>query len=111
MRAPRSIAQATLNRLLARVGTGLADTAAGLAVLAQDAPSRLREELLLFWDEVEREAERIERDASAGDDGSTAAASPPASRAASDPQEMIDSLRAQVADLSRRLDEKADGAR
>ena len=43
MSAPQFLLQAALNRLGARVGSGLLDTAAGLAVLAQDAPRRLRE--------------------------------------------------------------------
>ena len=38
----------------------LADTAAELAVVAQEAPERFRRELTLFWEEVEKEAARIE---------------------------------------------------
>ena len=59
MSAPQSLLQAALQRLGARVGSGLVDAAANLALLAQDAPERLRQELQLFWDEVEAEAERI----------------------------------------------------
>jgi hypothetical protein len=117
MRAPRSLAQAALNRVVARVGSGLADTAASLAVLAQDAPSRLRDELLLFWEEVEREAERIERsDAGGGAPASAAGAAgagtaPSPAHGKSDPQELIDALRARVAGFSRRLDERPEGTR
>ena len=46
MSEPQTLVQAALNRLSARLGSGLADAAAGLAVLAQDAPERLRQE----WD-------------------------------------------------------------
>lgn len=106
MSAPQSLFQAALGRLAARVGSGLADTAAGLAVLAQDAPARLQQEWQLFWEEVELEAERLERG-----EGTTASSPPPvpwspsAGRAAStDPQEQIDALRAQVAELARRLE-------
>ena len=56
-----ALIRATINRIGARVGHGLADTAAELAVLAQDAPSRLRQEWDLFQDEVRAEAERLER--------------------------------------------------
>jgi hypothetical protein len=107
MSAPQSLLQAALGRLAARVGSGLADTAAGLAVLAQDAPARLQQEWQLFWEEVELEAERLER----GEATTASSSSPPVSwnpspgRAAStDPQEQIDALRAQVAELARRLE-------
>ena len=40
--------RATVNRLGARLGHGLADVAAELAVLAQDAPERIRQEWELF---------------------------------------------------------------
>ena len=43
MSEPQTLVQAALNRLSARLGSGLADAAAGLAVLAQDAPERLRQ--------------------------------------------------------------------
>ena len=59
MSAPQTLLQAAVNRLAARLGSGLADTAAGLAVIAQEAPARLQQELSLFWDEVAQEAERL----------------------------------------------------
>lgn len=101
MSAPQYLLQAAMNRLAARLGSGLADTAAGLAVLAQDAPERLRRELDLFREEVEMEADRLERGEPAG---SGAAAAGGADRAA-DPQDQIDALRARVAELSRRLEQ------
>jgi uncharacterized protein YceH (UPF0502 family) len=97
MSAPQSLVKAAVNRLAARLGSGLADAAAGLAVLAQDAPARLQQELSLFWEEVTMEAERLEHDRPG----------PMPShgrRSADDPQERIDALRAKVAELSRRLD-------
>jgi uncharacterized protein YceH (UPF0502 family) len=98
MSAPRSLLQAAINRLGARLGSGLADTAAGLAVLAQEAPERLKRELDLFWEEVEREAERLESDPAA----------PVADPAdAAGPQDQIDDLRARVAALSRRLEDRS----
>ena len=61
MSAPSSLIQAALQRLGARIGSGLLDAVASLAVLAQDAPDKLRQELQLFWEEVEAEADRIDR--------------------------------------------------
>ncbi|UPM49558.1 hypothetical protein MY494_09440 [Synechococcus sp. A10-1-5-1] len=104
MSEPQTLVQAALNRLSARLGSGLADAAAGFAVLAQDAPERLRQEWDLFKEEVELEAQRLEhgeQDQPAAD-SSTASSSPPA-----DPQQQIDQLRAQVTRLARRLEEPA----
>ncbi|MEB3266439.1 MAG: hypothetical protein VKN13_07490 [Cyanobacteriota bacterium] len=105
MSAPQSLVQAALNRLSARVGSGLMDAAANLAVLAQDAPLAIQRELQVFWEEVEQEAQRLERG-----DGATPAATPapgepgPDEPPTGDPQQQIDQLRARVADLTRRLD-------
>jgi hypothetical protein len=121
MSAPQSLLQAAVNRLAARLGSGLADTAATLTLLAQDAPVRVHQELSLFWEEVEQEAARLDRQGTpatpaAAPEGSTASSSrawggfygsaaPSRGSAQDDPQEAIDALRAQVAQLARRLDE------
>ena len=103
MSAPHTLLQAAMQRLAVRMGSAVADTAASLAVLAQDAPARLQQELSLFWQEVELEAERLERgDAAASDSGDGVAQS--SASAAADPQEQIDRLRAQVAAMARRLE-------
>jgi len=121
MSAPQSLLQAALNRLAARLGSGLADTAATLSLLAQDAPARVQQELSLFWEEVEQEAARLERGEETGGAGGgsgssrgvwsgfTAGAQAGAARER-DPQEMIDALRAQVARLSLRLEKGAAGS-
>jgi uncharacterized protein YceH (UPF0502 family) len=102
MSAPQSLLQAALNRLQARLGSGLADSVAGLAVLAQEAPERLRNEWELFWQEVEQEAERLETEADP-------AAPTPSGATGTDgtAQERIDALRATVAALSRRLEDRS----
>jgi hypothetical protein len=117
MSAPRSLLQAAVNRIAARLGSGLADTAATLSLLAQDAPTRLQQELGLFWEEVEQEAARLERGAGPApepSDGSNPDAGRgvwsgfsgrgPQAGATADPQAMIDALRAQVARLAERLE-------
>ena len=96
MSAPQSLVQAALQRLGARLGSGLVDAAANLVLLAQDAPERLRQEFQLFWDEVEAEAARIERD----EEPEVAITAP-----AGDIQDQIDALRARVAAMARRLDQ------
>ena len=107
MSAPQTLIQAALQRLGARLGSGLMDAAASLSVLAQDAPERLREEFQLFWEEVEAEAERMER----GESQSPAAQGPEGTAAAEpvvplDPQRQIDVLRARIAALAHRLDQQ-----
>lgn len=114
MTQPQTLVQAALNRLTARLGSGLADAAAELAVLAQDAPDRLRQEWDLFREEVELEAERLERGETPEEEGPSDAqatvVSPSPSAAGSapsaDPQLQIDALRAQVARLTRRLEDQ-----
>jgi hypothetical protein len=102
MSAPQTLVQAALNRLSARFGSGLADAAANLAVLAQDAPERFRREWELFREEVELEAERLEHP----DSAEPQADAVPTATASADPQDQIDQLRAQVAHLARRLEEQ-----
>ena len=109
MSAPQTLIQAALQRLGARLGSGLLDAAATLSVLAQDAPERLREELKLFWEEVEAEAQRIERgeaQAPGGADAPAGATGAWTSTAAGDPQHQIDHLRARIAALAQRLDQQ-----
>lgn len=125
MRAPQSLIQAALNRLVVRVGSGLADAAAELALLAQDAPERLRREWQLFVEEVELEAERLDHgdgSSQAPGDGAWPADGPEASpgaayetssgasargsQPATDPQVQIDQLRAQVASFARQLEDR-----
>jgi hypothetical protein len=94
------------------MGSALADTAASLAVFAQDAPARLQQEITLFWQEVELEAQRLDRGANGPTpaDGSRAPVPAPGSAGPdsdSSPQEQIDQLRARVAELARRLETSA----
>ena len=106
--------RAAVSRIGARIGHGLADAAAEIAVLAQDAPDRLRQEWELFQEEVRLEAERLENgepnpstaDPTTASNTSavtdpTAVMSQPSTRS---PQEMVDQLRASVAELNRILE-------
>ena len=99
MSSPETLVQAALNRLAARLGSSAMDAAAQLSLLAQDAPQRVQQELELFWEEVQQEAQRMEQDdttsGAAGSDSATSA----------DRQLQLDDLRAQVAAFSRRLEE------
>ena len=104
MGSPDALIRAAVHRIGARVGHGLADTAAELAVLAKDAPERLRQEWELFQEEVREEAERLER----GDYSSVSSdADSMQGPIAESPQQVIDRLRASVADLSQRIEARS----
>ncbi len=105
MPSPDVLLKATLSRLAARLGHGLADAAAEAAVLAQDAPERLRREWDLFQEEVQAEAERLEH----GDQPPSSAGHQevsPKEAPIDPPQQQIDRLRAKVADLNVRMEGK-----
>jgi len=103
MSRPEMLLQAALNRLAARAGDQALEAAAQLSLLAQEAPQRVQQELQLFWDEVQQEAQRLERDQQPGGSPSAAAG---AADGDGDPQRQIDGLRRQVAELTRRLEEQ-----
>ena len=100
MGSSEALIRATVNRINARLGHGFADAAAELAVLAQDAPQRLRQEWDLFQDEVRAEAERIER----GDQATVSTDGESLAEPTETPQAVIDRLRATVADLSQAIE-------
>jgi len=118
MPAPQSLIQAALNRLVVRLGSGLADAAAELALLAQDAPGRLSREWQLFVEEVELEADRLDQGEaasqtpgpptwSADSQAGSWVSSPSATQPLADPQDQIDQLRAQVAAMARQLEDRS----
>ncbi len=104
MGSPDAFIRAAVHRIGARVGHGLADTAAELAVLAKDAPERLRQEWELFQEEVREEAERLERGDSSPDASDAGSMQGPTMES---PQQVIDRLRASVADLSQRIEARS----
>ena len=99
MGSSEALIRATVNRISARLGHGFADAAAELAVLAQAAPHRLRQEWDLFQDEVRAEAERIER----GDQATVSTDGTSSTEPLEPSQAVIDRLRATVAALRQAL--------
>ena len=90
-----------MNRLAARLGHGLADAAAGLALLAQDAPERCSKEWDLFQQEVIAAGDRLAQES--GEVSETKETSSPVSNQ-EQAQDQIDRLRAKVADLNRQVE-------
>ena len=100
-----ALLRAAMHRVIARMGHGVADAAAGLAVLVQDAPDRVRQEWDLFQEEVKAEAERLGRE---GDGRVADAVSSPISSVEGESlQTKIDQLRARVAELGMRMEERS----
>ena len=102
--------RATVNRISARLGHGLADAAAEIAVIAQEAPERLRQEWELFQDEVRAEAERLEQgDAPSAPTPNSAVESAEITTDSNrrSPQEMVDQLRASVAEINHDLEARS----
>ena len=99
-----ALLRAAMHRVIARMGHGVADAAAGLAVLVQDAPDRVRQEWDLFQEEVKAEAERLDREGWTGVD---AESSPASSVEEESLQTKIDQLRARVAALGMRMEERS----
>ena len=100
-----ALLRAAMHRVIARMGHGVADAAAGLAVLVQDAPDRVRQEWDLFQEEVKAEAERLGRE---GDGRVADAVSSPVSSVEEESlQTKIDQLRARVAELGMRMEERS----
>ena len=94
-----------MHRVLARMGHGVADAAAGFAVLVQDAPDRVRQEWDLFQEEVKAEAERLDREN--GGLGVDAQSSPASSVDEESLQTKIDQLRSRVAELGIRMEDRS----
>ena len=94
-----------MHRVLARMGHGVADAAAGLAVLVQDAPDRVRQEWDLFQEEVKAEAERLDREN--GGRGVDGQSSPASSVDEESLQTKIDQLRSRVAELGIRMEDRS----
>ena len=100
-----ALLRAAMHRVIARMGHSVADAAAGLAVLVQDAPDRVRQEWDLFQEEVKAEAERLGRE---GDGRVADAVSSPVSSVEEESlQTKIDQLRARVSALGIRMEERS----
>ena len=65
MSSTEKLLQATLNRLRVRIAKSLVNTAAELAVIANEAPERLQQEWEIFQEEVLAEASQLENETKA----------------------------------------------
>ena len=114
MGSSEAFIRATVNRISARLGHGLADAAAEIAVLAQDAPERFRQEWELFQEEVQAEAERLEhvdapapRSPGSGIETTDITTDITTDSQPSSPQDLVDRLRASVAEINSVLEARS----
>ncbi len=91
MSSPDFLIQATLKRFFARTER-----------LVREGPDRLRHELKLFYEEVITEADLMEQESSSEEVVEDVSSFCPTD--IDQPQEIVDRLRAKVADLSHKLD-------
>mgnify|MGYP001190708702 CR=1 FL=1 len=102
MSSSESLIKAAVNRLTARIGQKVLDSAAEMAVLAEDAPDRLRKEWELLKEEIVTEAERLEKE---NNEDQIKKQNGPGNYGKEDkPQNKIDSLRRKVTDLSNKVE-------
>ncbi|WP_320666469.1 DUF6825 family protein [Prochlorococcus sp. MIT 1307] len=104
MSASDNLLKATLNRLGVRIGEKLIKSVAELAVIAQDAPERLRTEWELFQEEVMEEANRLDKETN---HESSDTKQKPNNPNFETPQERIDRIRAKAAELNSKLEAKS----
>ena len=110
MGSSEAFIRATVNRISARLGHGLADAAAEIAVLAQDAPERLRQGWEVFQEAVQAEAERLEHvDAPAPRSPGSGIETTDITTDSqpSSPQALVDRLRASVAEINSVLEARS----
>ena len=104
MSSSEVLIQAIFKCLAIRAETGIQDLRGTFAAFIKDGPEKFRQELQLFYEEVIEEADRLEKKSSQGtsekDYDSTII------NEVDEPQQIIDALRAKVADLSRKLEAK-----
>ena len=103
MSSNNKLLKATLNRLIARIGQKLLDSAVELAERTKEAPEKLRDEWVLFQEEVVAEANRLDQESS--EEVSNIKDESQNSQT-DDPQNKIDRLRAKVAELNSKLEAK-----
>ena len=105
MSSTERLLKATLNRLGARIGQKIIDSAAQLAEIANDAPDKLRNEWESFQKEVIEEAERLEKRSSEEDLSNYSQEAD--NSAIDEPEAKIDLIRAKVAELNQKLEAKS----
>ena len=96
-----TLLKAAINRLTARFGEKIIDTAAEVASLAKEAPDKLQKEWETLKEEIYEEAERLKKelDLKEKDQSNTKQSS-----VLESPIERIDEIRARVSELNQKID-------
>ena len=103
MSSAESLIKAVLNRLTARIGQKVLDSAAEMAALAEDAPNVIKKEWESLKEEIISEAERIEKENN--QDITKASTSSNNYNKEDTAQNKIDTLRAKVTELSGKIED------
>ena len=102
MSSTDKLLKATLNRLRARIGQNLINSAVELAVIAKEAPEKLQKEWELFQEEVIEEANQLGKESKEEEVSESNFKSQ--NHGIEKSQQKIDEIRAKVADLSERVE-------
>ncbi len=103
MSSPETLVKATLNRLAARISQKIINSAAKLAVIANEAPEKIQKEWELFQTEGTKEADRLEKESTteSSDMNNNSNFSD-----IKNPLEKIDNIRAKMAEINKKLEAK-----
>tara|TARA_Y100001968_G_C19448796_1_gene767090 strand:+ start:269 stop:583 length:315 start_codon:yes stop_codon:yes gene_type:complete len=96
-----TLLKATINRLTARFGEKILNTAAEIALRAKEAPENITKELELLKDEIYQEAERLENELQKNKSNDSTFEN---STQANTPIEKIDLIRKKIAKLNKKFD-------
>ena len=103
MTPEQTLFQATLNRLIARLGTQFVEIVAKASKHAKDAPDQLRKEWNLFQEEVIEEIDRLENESMQKESKTSTSEQ---DQVKAPPKRQIERLRAKVIDLNRKIETK-----
>tara|TARA_Y100001968_G_C19356340_1_gene717382 strand:- start:662 stop:976 length:315 start_codon:yes stop_codon:yes gene_type:complete len=98
-----TLLKATINRLTARLSEKIIDTATKVALQAQEAPEKLKEEWEILKKEIYQEAERLENESSPNNESPS---NPYSSPESNNTTEKIDLIRRKIADISEKFEPK-----
>ncbi len=104
MSSTENLLKATLNRLTVRIGKKFVSTAAEFAVIAQDAPDKIKEEWELLKEEILKEAERLNTEETLEDADIWNESN---ARDASNAQSAIKKLRFKISHLTKKIEERS----
>tara|TARA_Y100001968_G_scaffold241672_1_gene225242 strand:+ start:133 stop:447 length:315 start_codon:yes stop_codon:yes gene_type:complete len=98
-----TLLKAAINRLTARFGEKIIDTAAEVASLAKEAPDKLQKEWETLKEEIYEEAERLKKEIDSREENQSNIKQ---NSDIDSPVERIDQIRARVSEINQKIDDQ-----